>query len=931
MGQRVLHIAHLGLSLVLAACLACTACGGDSAVQPGSSEPIGAGDGLDRAKGSDGGARDGGVEDGGGTATVEDAEAGAPEKPQPPMVNPAPRRIVALETHAPLEVRAGETFAPECLAIDDLGEAELLPRDQFQVRFSPDAAAAAAPDGSVLAQQATALQVWCQSSGLALIDESPATVRVVPGEPALAETLVETYALHAGDTLGVICRAYDAYLNPVDVTPGLRVLPSDAGRPADQGFTFTRSGVYEVGCEVAGAEPHMVAIEVRAAAPVALKVVRVPEQEVYSLGAVVQIAGLAVDAYDNPVPSARVALRSEPSAAALGETRLLFEREGTFTIIATLVDDPSISDRTEVTVNGVGPNIVCGVGNGGLRDGAMVRIPESGQLVFEGSVADANGVGSVHINGKAVSVGANGRISQSLPVRFGMNFVDIVAVDRFGAESTRVCSFLASAQFHPPQDLLAGAVTLSLGQAALDDNDPKGEIDSLNDLLHAALNSRALRDALHEELLRANPVKPRSCDQKVLGLCVFRTEIRYLDSELRGPNSTQLTLIPSGVHARVVLNDVRLKLRVDGTLSSTGWAKFSRITVDADFDARLVGGRPSIQVRRDSVSVGVEGISTEFGGVSGFFLDIVLSLAKGTLRDAVRNLVSSWVRDNFNQILDGVLGGLDISSLGSRFSIPSLDGSKDIEVNFGLGFTSLDVTSQRMRFGIGTRFSSSTALAMTSLGVAIPSGGTLRERDGTTPTELAVQVAVFNQALHALWRAGLFEGNLSGVLGAGDAVDGLQIVVSAQLPPVAHLRADGMTELGLGALRLSLVYPGLWDVPIVLSLGARATMRAQLSGEDLRFSDLVVQELMFSSESTPLDSESRDVLTDVLMSLVQSLVASALNDAIPALPIPSFALPSSLTPFGIPAGARLGLKDRVLLTRPPHFVLRSGFGIGGQP
>ncbi len=917
MGRRTRAIARFGQQFVLAACVVCTACDGDSGLERGTAEPVGAGDGLDRAAG------DGGPWEGG-------AEGFAPPE-QPPMDAPSPRRIVALETHAPVEVRAGQTFLPECLAVDDLGEAALLPRDQFQVRFSPDAAALAGPDGSVLAQKATALQVWCQSSALALIDQRPATVRVVPGEPALAETLLDTYALQAGDTLGVLCRAYDAYLNPVDVTPGLRVLPSDGGQPADQGFTFTRTGVYEVGCEVAGAEPHVVAIEVRAGAPVALKVARVPEQEVYALGAIVQIAARAVDVYDNPVPSARVALRSEPSAGAVGESRLRFEREGTFTVIATLVDDPTISDRTQVTVNGLGPNIVCGVGNGGLRDGAMVRIPASKQLVFDGSVSDANGVRSVKINGTPVSVGANGRLSLSLPVRFGMNFVDIVAVDRFGAESTRVCSFLASTQFHPPQDLLAGAVTLALGQAALDDNDPKGEIDSLNDLLHTALNSRALRDALHNELLNANPVKPRSCDQKVLGVCVFRTEINYLDSELRGPNSTQLTLIPNGIHARVVLNDVRLKLRVDGTLSSTGWAKFARITVDVDFDARLVSGRPSIQVRRESVNVAVDGIDTDFGGVSGFFLDIVLSIAKGTLRDAVRNLVSSWVRDNFNQILDGVIGGLDISSLGSRFSVPSLDGSKKIEVAFGLGFSSLDVTAQRMRFGIGTRFSSTTALGVASLGVAIPDGGTLRERDGTTPAELSVQVAVFNQALHALWRAGLFEGNLAGALGAGKAVDGLQIVVSAQLPPVAHLRTDGMTELGLGALRLSLVYPGIWDDPIVLSLGARATMQAQLSGEDLRFSNLVVQELVFSSESTPLDSESREVLTDVLLSLVQSLVARALNDAIPALPIPSFTLPSSLTAFGLPAGARLGLKDRVLVTRPPHFVLRSGFGIGARP
>jgi hypothetical protein len=944
MERRSRGVTRFGPVLVWAACVLGTGCDTSGAPEREvqSSDPIGAEAGDDAGAALGGGAADAsdaGIPespDGGaaqdGDAGVDAPDGGAAELDAgPPQEVLQPRRIVALETHVPTEVRAGQTFTAECLAIDDLGEAELLEPARFQTRVSPQEAVQIDAGFSVLARQATTLEVWCQSSELALIDETPATVRVVPGEPALVETLVGTHVLTAGDALDVFCRAYDAYRNPVEVTPGLRVLPSDGGFVSDGRLTFTRAGVYQVGCEVAGAAPDMVAVEVRPGAAVALAIARIPDEHVYPLFAVVQLAPQATDAYGNLVPSARVALHSDPPAAAIGQTRLRFANEGTFTVVATLVDDPTISVSTEITVNGVGPEIVCGTADATLRDGSMVRMPANGRLTFEGSVADANQVQSLRVNGVAATPDAEGRFAVPLDARFGMNFVDIVAVDGFGVESTRVCSFLAAGRFQPEQDLLGGAVTLSLAQAALDDRNAQGEINSLNDLLHAAINARALRDELHAALLAENPVKPSSCDQKVLGVCVFRTKITYLDSELRGPNSTSLTLIPSGVRARVVMNDVRLKLRVDGTLDSTGWAKFSRIAVDVDFDAKLVAGKPSIRVRPDSVNVTVEGISTDFGGVSGFFLDIVLSIAKGTLRDAVRNLVRDWVRDNFNQILDGVLGGLDIASLGSSFSIKSLDGSRDVRVNFGLGFSSLDVTPSRMRFGIATRFTSVPILGAGSLGVAIPDGGTLRERDGTTPAELAVQVGVLNQALHALWRAGLFEGNLARVMGGGPAVDGLQIIVSAQLPPVAHLRADGRAELGLGALHVSLVYPGLWDEPIAVSLGARATMRAQLAGDDLSFSDLAVEELLFSPVSAPLDTESREVLEEVLLSLVQGLVSSALNDAIPALPIPSFALPAALADFGLPAGARLGLTNSSLAVRPPHFVLRSGFGIGGRP
>ena len=62
-------------------------------------------------------------------------------------------------------------------------------------------------------------------------------------------------------------------------------------------------------------------------------------------------------------------------------------------------------------------------------------------------------------------------------------------------------------------------------------------------------------------------------------------------------------------------------------------------------------------------------------------------------------------------------------------------------------------------------------------------------------------------------------------------------------------------------------------------------------------------------------------------SLIQRLVDSALNDALPALPIPSFELPSSVADCGLPAGSELGIRDPVLAREPQHFVLRGGFGV----
>ena len=56
-----------------------------------------------------------------------------------------------------------------------------------------------------------------------------------------------------------------------------------------------------------------------------------------------------------------------------------------------------------------------------------------------------------------------------------------------------------------------------------------------------------------------------------------------------------------------------------------------------------------------------------------------------------------------NDVLDGLLSGLDISTLGSTFNVPGLDGGT-IPINFGVGFSSVDTSPARMLISIGSRF-----------------------------------------------------------------------------------------------------------------------------------------------------------------------------------------------------------------------------------
>jgi hypothetical protein len=57
------------------------------------------------------------------------------------------------------------------------------------------------------------------------------------------------------------------------------------------------------------------------------------------------------------------------------------------------------------------------------------------------------------------------------------------------------------------------------------------------------------------------------------------------------------------------------------------------------------------------------------------------------------------------------------------------------------------------------------------------------------------------------------------------------------------------------------------------------------------------------------------------------MMGDALNGALPALPIPSFELPTSVGEYGLPAGATLGLASPALSAAIPQLVLSGALSI----
>ena len=110
-----------------------------------------------------------------------------------------------------------------------------------------------------------------------------------------------------------------------------------------------------------------------------------------------------------------------------------------------------------------------------------------------------------------------------------------------------------------------------------------------------------------------------------------------------------------------------------------------------------------------------------------------------------------------------------------------------------------------------------------------------------------------------------------------------------------------------------------------MTLGARAHSGVSLAGNALQFTGLVIDEVHLSTDFSDLSAMEQQNLQMLVAQLAQQLADHSLNNALPALPIPSFPI-SGLTSFGIPNG-KLGIIAPALAITPPHFTLHGGIGI----
>lgn len=859
-----------------------------------------------------------------GKPTPLDPDGGDEPQPIEPSLVPATIRTVVNST----TIKAGSLLQVECHVFDADGERilEVSPRVTLEPRYLFDDS-----EGEIVATTVGEAHVACSLAAYGLYDDG-VDVSIVPGPPHSAITRLSSDQIVAGERSTAVCHVYDAYGNEVeDFEAGLFVSPTGPGISVDAlDVSITSSGTYEVSCAVSGASiTESDFLRVDPALPHSMTLGLRPERAPFRVQDQTLLEADVRDRFGNRVTGAVLAYSATGGITQQNGARFTFVSDGSATLRAVVTSpiDPDVAEVSAslpVDVNTTGPAIEClRLGTNEPSHAFMVHHANFAEPVsFRVRVSDEFAVSEVRIGGAVATQESPGIYRANRTLGWGVNFVDVVARDAHGLENSRTCFILASDKWTGEAAFMDGAVGFRINQSAVGPG-TKGQLTSLNEILRRVLNSAALKTMVDQGL-------PSRLNNGRCGVGACNPDVSYNRGSLNwGEVSTALTLTAGGLRVQATIPDVRLSVRACGTTccigGSTITARASSISATINLSLKLENGvlRAGL-AGTPTVSVG--SVSLDGSGFCGFLVNLIQSFLTGTLRDGIRDALQDFIGGQVGPMLDDLVSSLDISSLGSSFQVPRLDGAGNVSLGFGIRLSSLDIQADnRLLLGIGTRFTpGANAHNQPTLGVARRADPVLLDPPVSSPRTIGLSFyeSAINQVLHALWRGGLFQAEL-------DLGSGARVGIDALIPPVAHIQGSGM-RLMLGGVRATVRVPPLIDdPPFSVVFGGVATASVSLVGETLHFGNVSINTAndLYVSFDDPISDEARQVLTSVLGNVIERVLFDALNDGLPAIPIPSFTLPDDIASFGLPADAELGITSPALTTQGSHFRLQGAFGI----
>ena len=833
------------------------------------------------------------------------------------------------------ETQAGITNHISCRVLDQNGqEVNLDPTwgsPRFDLRPLTGWSWSDEDAGLVMGEQVGEYEARCYFPSLGL-RSTPQTWLVSPGEPKRVITRVDTTKVAAGEIVEAQCDIFDAYENPIEesdldwiLEPAIVDLDD---REVDRvRFEPIRTGDYQLTCALAdamGAELFPALVEVTPGLPAALNSEFTSGRQIYTVGEMVELSSEVIDQYENIITGIELSSRISPLLPRFGDRRFYADRAGSYTATISVegetLNDVPLEVRRSFLVEDGAPRILC-------------ESPLTGEqttlssVEVTGRVIDISDVTRFTVNGVSVPLNNQGRFSTQVNPTWGLNVVELVAEDQFGAESFERCMFFAAGYYLSEDRAINDVALLHLSQDAVDDSVPRSPIGSLGDLLGEMLNSDELVNTIDNALEAQNPIVSTECRFSTFLGCVFSAGAVYESLEVGGENSISLRLISGGVEVDAIVRNIGVGLNTTGTIDQGGTVYLDSARVVAQLNISLSGGVPQVTVRGEpSVTLGNITLSLDISfsiarSVINALLNTILNAFEGLITDQLSSTLEQYITSEVDHILSVALNSLDLSALGFNLNLPRPFGIGSYRLGLTFALNRLDVTSSRMRMGMSSLVSGSRTQFLSIEGVPSPTG--LRRVELSpgfnNDSAGAAHVTLLNSVLARLWRGKYFDASVLPASTGGEFGLQLQLLV----PPAVELNTWGnRATLHFGPAVAEITIPALFDDPITLNLGGIGSTSISLVGETLNFNQITIDQLYLSSPGFVMSEEGSDAIDRLLVDVIQSLLDGALNEALPSFPIPDFALPNSLSAYGVPRGTRLGVRGLSLTQDGARLIVK---------
>ena len=782
--------------------------------------------------------------------------------------------------------------------------------------------------------------VTCSVAGHKL-SQLPATLKVLPGPADFSKITATPTEAEVDAPITVSCKAYDAYGNevleqPADFktdTPGHCTWQGDS-------FSCTKAGDFEIKCDSAAVNDAVPAnIAILPGAPTSLELLLDPDKMNYGNGQKIGVKGKGADKHGNIMDDVPLTgLTTSPVGGNVDgiNAQVWFDFDGLFTVSAKAKDNPAVSASRVVRVDTSGPLLNIS----SPKRGATLIYTGKQKVTFS-VVDELSGVGKVTVNGVELKITDGIGESISVPTKYGMNLIKIIAADQWGNTSTLVQSFYAAKAYRPTQTkngssaLVPSGLVAWLGQKVLDSgvhnhSKPK-DIATVIEIVLKGLDTSMI---IGQEF---------TVDKSLLNAKAKVTAFKFGNNSInKGYPKIKLTAVSGGLQLVGTIYSVDAKVNIKGktlffipvNIDSTVTA--SSMTVSGLIKVS-VSSSGKVTAKTQNVKVKLNNLSVKISNSWGFLVNWLIGLFNG----AITNLLESEMSKQIGAAIDGPLGNaLQSFAINTAFNVPGFFGGSPTPLQLASGLQSMIFKGKvGSKVGGGQLAMKASLTSVKKVSHVIL--GSLRRQTCMTgpqtvaklkqvkPMEIGLHLDMVNQMLAAIWQAGSLAMKIDpSALGQFDfakyGIKDLNISTDFLLPPqIVDCGKDGEPEMQLGDIGLNIV-AHMDGKPVVLKVYVSAAAKVEVKAVkgpagneialDMAAAHIIegdVDSVLVGGEVAP---EGTVNFFEALLPFVTNLLIEQFKGTLASFPLPTIDL--TLLSKTIPKGTTIAIDVQQVYSGP---------------